>query len=298
MKALKQKTPLSIDGLSRRYGGVPVLYLEAETDRYIYAEIWFRDYQSKVEFTAVDDVRNHAGCKAVVAHVHYQREQGNPAWGLVDRDALMAHNHWDLVWETDDAAYEAAEPFGRYIKATRCWELENYLADGEALEAYSARTDQRSPRASDIVYQDLCKHCDALVPHAAYNAMAHQFENKQLGDGATNDHADRQAMDSHIQTKILSKDGREDRKQAYFDNLGKVDCFIAAYGEAPKRYDGLRRRIHGKALLSRWAKHNQWPGDIGWHIGHLAEEIARSKRIPEELRSFMDTISRRPLEIP
>lgn len=290
MKTLKKKEQLATDGLFRRYGGVPVLYLEAETDRYVYAEVWFRDYQNKIEFTAVDDVRNAAGCAAVVAQVHHQREQGNTAWGLVDRDALMAHNHWDLVWETDDAAYEAAKPLGPYIKATLFWELENYLADGEALEAYSSRSHRRPVRSGDIVYQDLCDHCDALVPHAAYNAMAHQYKKRQLGDGITDSYPHRQAVEQHFQMQLLPG-CQVHEQQAYADNLGKVDGFANAQAMPSQRFDGIKRRIHGKALLSRWAKHNRWSGSVDHHIGHLAEEMTRSNRIPDELRSFVDHIA-------
>lgn len=293
MATLKQQTKLKTDGLTQRYSGVPVLYLESKTDRYIYAEVWFRDHQKSIEFTAVDDACRTAGCKAVIEHVQTQRDQGNPAWGVVDRDALMTHDYWDLVWETDDIRYCAEKPFGSYIKATLLWELESYLADAEVLEAYTARTQLRDKRLTEQVYSELCEHCEALVPHAAYNAMAHEYRKRQLPDGMTDQFSDRQAVETHLQSKMLS-DCTEDEKKAYNVNIKKVDQFANQNGASLQNLESMKRRIHGKALLSRWVKQCKLTGTLSHHIGHLAEELSSRNRIPDELRSFLSDISSQP----
>jgi hypothetical protein len=289
MATLKHQAKLKTDGFTRRYGGVPVLYLEAENDRYIYAEIWFRDRQQEIEFIAVDQVANASGCTTVINHVQNQRAQGNLAWGLVDRDALMAKGEWDLVWETNDATFNASSPFGQYVKATLLWELENYLADMDICEAYLARTGLRTARPVTQVHQEFREHCEALVPHAAYNAMAHQSGKHQAGDGMTNRFANRQAVEDYIQTQIISRHAPNEQT-IYSQNLSRVDQFDHQDGTDQQRFEGLRRRIHGKALLSRLAKQHNLPGAVSHHLGHLAEEMSRANRVPDELKSFLDNV--------
>lgn len=289
MATLKKQTKLNTDGFSRRYGGVPVLYLEAESDRYIYAEIWFRDYQQQIEFVAVEQKTGTSGCTAVIQHVQDQRTQGNPAWGVVDRDSLMAKNHWNLVWETNDATFSTSSPFGPYVKTTLLWELENYLVEAEISETYFARTSLRAIRPLAQVYRELREHCEALIPHAAYNAAAHQNGKPQTGDGLTNQLANRQAVENHIQINMLS-DWTTGEQAIYSQSIGKVEQFDSPSGTDQQRFEGLRRRVHGKALLSRLAKQHGLPGGISSHLGHLAEEISRAERVSDELRTFLDRV--------
>ena len=265
------------------------MYLESESDRYIYAEIWFRDNQQKVEFVAVNQQAGTSGCTAVINHVRNQRAQGNLAWGLVDRDALMAKGEWDLVWETDDVKFSLSTPFGPYVKATLLWELENYLADIDVCEAYLARAKLRVVRPATQIHQEFRAHCEALVPHAAYNAMAHQFGRSQTGDGLTNCFPNRQLVDNHIQSAMLS--GCSSIEQAtYSENINKVDRFDHQSGTDQQRFEGLRRRVHGKALLSRLVTCHSLSGKVCDHLGHLAEEIRRAGRVPDELKSFLNDV--------
>ena len=54
------------------------------------------------------------------------------------------------------------------------------------------------------------------------------------------------------------------------------------------RVDRLLRRVHGKALLMRFAKAHGIPGDMK---GPLANRIKEMARIPQELVSFVEAVA-------
>jgi hypothetical protein len=78
------------DRLVARYGGVPVIYVESDEDRYVFGECWFKDRLSRIEFQPAAAQCGFAGCSAVVQAVGDERAAGNPAWGIVDRDVVMS----------------------------------------------------------------------------------------------------------------------------------------------------------------------------------------------------------------
>jgi hypothetical protein len=58
--------------------------------------------------------------------VNTERNKGITAFGIVDRDALMKEEKWELWWETDEQQFKQAKPFGDYILVLRRWEIENF----------------------------------------------------------------------------------------------------------------------------------------------------------------------------
>jgi len=87
--------------LTARYGGVPVVYVESEDDRYVFGDCWFKDWLARLEFRpAATRCSGFAGCGAVIKAVRDERSAGNLAWGIVDRDTVMKDNLWHLVNET------------------------------------------------------------------------------------------------------------------------------------------------------------------------------------------------------
>ena len=163
------------DKLVNRYGGVPVIYVESDDDYYVYGECWFKDRLSKVEFRPAKSKCATDGCDAVCSAVSTERRAGNPAWGIVDRDMVMSKELWDLVYETDDNAYEQSKPFGINVKVLCRWEMESYLADGEALEHIQASLNRKQQRPLCNVFHELLEHCHILMPHAAINAVLHRY---------------------------------------------------------------------------------------------------------------------------
>lgn len=289
MGAVKNQPGLGVpERLSARYGGVPVIYVEAEEDGYVFGECWFKDRLSQVEFKPASEQCGFSGCTAVMKAVAHERQAGNAAWGIVDRDTVMSQDIWHLVDETDDAVYESAQPFGPEVKVLCRWEMENYLADGEVLEKCRAEIERQPARPTTEVLRELLEHCQALVPHAAINAACHQHRAMGVSDGYTNRRfASRTEVDVGVrQEKLpsLPASAIDD----YLSHMSRVDAFDKPDETPSIRVKSLLRRIHGKALLERFsAAHN-----IRINIkGLLANRIQEMRRVPGELAEFVDRVA-------
>lgn len=289
MGAVKNQHGLGMpDRLSTRYGGVPVIYVESDEDSYVFGECWFKDRLSRVEFKpASDQQQGFSGCTAVVNAVTVERKSGNLAWGIVDRDTVMKDDLWPLVHETDDDAYERAKPFGPEVKALCRWEMENYLANGEALEKCRAESKMQAERPAQIVYEELLDHCQALVPHAAANALFHKYKVRGLKDGFT-ELLSRDDVDSRIRSTQLPRKLPQTPVTEYGQQVANVDAFDIPNADVPQRVNSLLRRVHGKALLARFAKTNNIAGNMK---GQLANRIKEMSLVPEEIAAFVDAVT-------
>ncbi len=277
------------DRLSARYGGVPVIYVESEDDCYVFGECWFKDRLSHVEFRPAAHKCGFSGCSAVVEAVADERGAGNSAWGIVDRDTVMSENLWHLVDETNDAIYQCAQPFGVEIKALCRWEMENYLADGNAMEKCRAEMKMAPPRPSVTVYDELLSHCQVLIPHAAMNAVCHLHRVEGLKDGyARPKHlATREDVDAEIRAGKLTR-LPPSAAADYAQQTARVDAFDLP-GETPRAcVNALLRRVHGKALLARFAAVHSISSDLK---GLLANRISEMALVPAELTSFVDEVT-------
>lgn len=289
MGAIKhQKFIADSNHLTSRYGGVPVIYVESEEDRHVFGDCWFRDRLSRVEFKPASSVANTSGCNGVISAVSEELQAGNAAWGIVDRDTIMAHKLWSLLYETNDSVYESAKPFGAAIKVLCRWEMESYLVDGEALEYFRAGLAKQLPRQLCDVYQELSDHCQALAPHAAINAVLHSNGKSGLGDGYTDRFASRIDVENdihNIQFSRLPSSAPTD----YAQHIGQVDAFDYPQATTEMRVNGLLRRVHGKAVLERFqSAHNIHNVELD---GVLAKRIEEKGRVPSEIANFVDNVT-------
>jgi hypothetical protein len=276
------------DKLATRYGGVPVVYVESEEDNYVYGECWFKDRLSKLEFKAATVKCSTDGCDGVLNAVTMERQAGNPAWGIVDRDIVMGKKMWDLVHETNDDTFERAKPFGKEIKVLCRWEMESYLVDGEALEHIQASLNMKPERPLPDVFQELLDHCFVLIPHAAINAVLQLHKRNGVGDGYTNPFSTDVDVFGHFQKTQIPK-LPESVQADYNRELPLVEAFDSLGASAEVRLIALLRRIHGKALLERF-----------FHVSHriqtdvkglLANRIKEKSRIPEEIEAFVNKVA-------
>lgn len=283
MGAVKNQPGLSApDRMAARYGGVPVIYVEAEEDRYVFGECWFKDRLARMEFRAADSSCGYSGCNAVIEAVTEERSTGNPAWGIVDRDAVMAKDLWNLVHEADDDIFTNTSPFGGHIKVLLRWELENYLVDSRALEKCRAELKMESARDDLLVNTEILGHCEALIPHAAANALLHKHKAKGLSDGYTNRLDSRIDVTVEVTNQVLR--GLALVADEYEQQLRCVDAFDYPEADVGTRVNALLRRIHGKALLKRYTHKERIQHDIK---GQLANRIKEMARIPVELEAFI-----------
>lgn len=292
MGAIKNKNKQGLQTPNRffaRYSGVPVVYVESEEDCYIFGECWFKEQLSRLEFQPVGN--RHAGdattgCKAVIRAVDEERLSGNLAWGIVDRDTVMSEDRWDLVHETDDSRFDEATPFGQFIKVLRRWEVESYLIDGDLLEQYRSELSMTLPRPSSQIWDELLADCQALIPHAALNATYHCYRKSGLADGSTNQFQNRDTVESQLIEKILTSlvEYHPDLRHQYSHHLSQVEAFDTTHSPSELRVHGLLRRVHGKAVLSRFKNRHKIKDDFR---GSLASRIKSVGRVPQELHDFV-----------
>lgn len=296
MGAIKNQKPglKNPERLYARYSGVPVVYVESDEDHYVFGECWFQTQAARIEFRPVSrrDFAGEttAGCHAVIEAVRDERLAGNPAWGIVDRDALFSQCCWNLVHEIDDEAFAHAAPFGSHVKVLLRWEMESYLIDAAAIEKYLGERQLRVPRSNEEGWVDLMADCLALIPHAALNAVRHELNEKGLGDGRTDAMSDRTAVEEQLIEKDLTSLERRHGacRQRYAHFLQAAEYFDRPDGAPRERVISMLRRIHGKAVLSRIQSRHR-TGDIK---GHLAASIRALNRVPDELHEFVDRVIR------
>jgi len=291
MAAIKQQKFIAdSERLGARYSGVPVIYVESEEDRHVFGDCWFRDHLSKVEFKPASSLTPVSGCNGVISAVSEELRAGNAAWGIVDRDILMAHEQWGILYETNDLVYESSKPFGAQIKVLCRWEMESYLVDGEALEYLRASIAKQLPRQPSDVYQELNSHCQALIPHAAANAVFHANKKQGIGDRCYSNSKKfetRSRVENDIQQNQLLRLPATATAD-YSKHLEKVDAFDYPQADAEIRVNGLLRRVHGKAVLERFRSAHKIQTDLD---GLLAKRIEEQNRIPSELTNFINDIA-------
>ncbi len=221
----------------------------------------------------------------MIEAVRQERTSGNSAWGIVDRDAVFSHRRWDLVHEIDDGVFDEANPFGRHVKVLRRWEMESYLIDVACIEKCRAEHKMGGVRSEDEVWAELLVDCRALIPHAALNAVHHEFCEEGVGDGRTNRMANRFDVEAKlIQPALTALAGRHTLcLERYAQYLDSADAFDRSGQPAAVRVASLLRRVHGKAVLSRFESRHGLPNIKG----PLAARIKEAGRVPDELRDFV-----------
>lgn len=279
MGSFKAKAVGSSKDVLVRQKGKPVIYVEGESDKRIFEQYWFVELLEKVSF---DTTPGATGCSAVVRTVADQRIAGLDAYGIVDRDKLMADGKWTLLRETNDGLFDTSWPYPS-IKITKRWELESYLIEPDALEAFLAPAEGgRPPRTRAMVEADLLSHADALVPFAALNQAMHLHSLSAPKDGYT-------ALDERPKVEArIAKEKLVSYPQIsvdYINNIPLIDAFSGSVTHSPRdRLHGLLKIVNGKAMLERVKRRARLRDDITYLI---AKEIKQLRRVPEEIEGFV-----------
>lgn len=274
-------------------GGIKV-FLESAEDVRIFSDHWFSDRQDKLRFVSAEGEQiGGGGCKVVINKVEEANKQDILAYGIVDRDVLLADAKLDLFWETDDAIFHAAKPYGDKIHVLHRWELENYLLRPEAFAEEIAKRVSRSP-ASTVSAETFLEQADDLVQLTALTTclVTNGKSQPKTGFGI-------QSSGSALVGEIDSflKNQFEDASHDFKDDVEKLRIFDCLAATPEQRWERLSRILDGKKSLMRLCKYLSDNLKIAsirpWEEmrGCLANIIASRQTIDFELLELVDNIT-------
>lgn len=292
MGSFKQLPASIVD--SKYEGGVKV-YLESEEDVRIFSDHWFSSYQDKIRFeSAEQQARGGGGCCAVIRQVEEASHSNMPAYGIVDRDILLADGRHDLFWEIDDTKFHAAQPYTDRVHVLCRWELENYLLKPEAISAVVALRKSRPP-IPHVTSESLLVFEEDLVNVTALTTFM-----VAQNQGSPNPGFGQQSFGDALKEEITSHLGKAVPGKSYDDLAGdrkKIKAFSEDRDDAAQRWDRLARIFDGKKALSRICSGLGKDHGIGslkpWEEirGSLADKIASMKLIDKELSELIERFS-------
>ncbi|WP_186132747.1 hypothetical protein [Burkholderia gladioli] len=157
--------------------GLVRIVLEGDTDVTLFRRYWFSDRQDVFEFVDANSVIGAAGCTGVASAVATFRDQGIPAFGIVDRDTHFRQKNWDQLFDLDANSLNP-DPITTHLYVASRWEVEAYLLEADQRLSDWVSAQHRHPpgpehlclRAVEIVLQA----CDSLLSAAAYFASNHE----------------------------------------------------------------------------------------------------------------------------
>lgn len=103
------------------------IFFEAPSDAFLFKDYWFSELADRISFepASEEDVES-GGCNAVKQKVtsHNNQHRTEKAFGIVDRDSLLATNP-DLFYQADDSVFYQHN-FINNIYTLNRWEIESY----------------------------------------------------------------------------------------------------------------------------------------------------------------------------
>jgi len=280
-------------------GGIKV-FLESAEDVRIFSEHWFSHKQDKLRFISAEGEQSGGGgCNAVITKVGEASSQNIRAYGIVDRDVLLADAKFDLFWETDDVKFHAEQPYGENIHVLGRWELENYLLQPEAFAYEVSRRISRSP-VPDISAAIFLEQADDIVQVTALTTylVANSQTSPNTGFGTDT------ASSSDLARKIndhLKKKFPPPASPDISQDIEKIKAFDQSGATPAERWERLSRILDGKKSLMRLCRYISTSLSLS-SVGHweemrgcLANVIASKESIAPELISLIDDIGSKAL---
>lgn len=282
-------------------GGVKV-FLESAEDVRIFSEHWFSHKQDKLRFVSAEGEQSGGGgggCNAVIIKVGEANKQNIQAYGIVDRDVLLADAKFDLFWETDDDIFHTAKPYGENIHVLRRWELENYLLQPEAFAYEVSRRISRSP-VPDISAEIFLTQAYEIVQVTALTTylVAHCQKSPKTAFGTDVNSSAELSMkiNDHLKKKFPPPASPD-----ISDDIEKIKAFDQNDATPVERWERLSRILDGKKSLMRLCRYISISLSLNsvdhWEEmrGCLAIVIASKGRIAPELVSLIDDIGSKAL---
>lgn len=261
--------------------GLPRIVLEGKDDVRLFKQYWFTGYMDRVDFVEASELVAGSGCTAVAAAVVKSRtEDSIPAYGLVDRDWLFRNRHWDHLFATKDADFEAATTTDAFY-TTRRWEIEAYLLEPDLI-ASVVRSFTRTPHRSEAecsaalgqALQELQQMLHAQRMYVAFHVA---------GVGLPPQHFVHKLADELEAAceEALGHLADEGGQAAAAIVAPLVQAVVGASPiSPPERWTWFLRFVDTKRLMARLDKRFGTVGDVRWF---LAEIMQVGDRRPAEL---------------
>lgn len=282
--------------IAERYKGMgaTTVYLESSDDEYLIGTKWFSRLKDRVHFVSVSvpETRGDGGCQQVLRRVEEAHDQGLTAYGIVDRDVLLADPNFQesLWWEVDDTVFAATKPYGETIFVLHRWELENYLLRPEALEQLHKDKFRNVPPSlsPQEIAELLIENEKDFIAVSLFSTLHHacQIPGKNQ---ANLRHSQNQTGDN-LQKNVKKETECNDAQFA--DHEAKILQFAEAETDALTRWDRLGRLLDGKRISHRIEKllfEEQFT--IEAEMGILAAFIANLGLIDPGLTSWLNSVA-------
>jgi len=273
------------------------VFLESAEDVRIFNDHWFSDKQDKLKFVSAEgDQFGGGGCRVVIARVEEEASQDIKVHGIVDRDVLLSDtdaSNNDLFWETDDAIFHAAKPYGDNIHVLRRWELENYLLQPEAFTAVASVRISRPP-IPVISVETFLDYAEDIVQVTALTTflVSKGKKSPNPGFGIQSSGSDlTKEINNYLKNHLA--EGNHDMS----NHVEKIRTFEQSDSNPEERWKSLSRILDGKKSLMRLCRYLSESLQIEsirpWEEmrGCLADTIASKQKIDPELSELIERIA-------
>lgn len=279
--------------IAGHYDGRVRVYLESQEDVFFFKERWFLDVGETLLFIGSDEEKvsekGGGGCRAVIRQVAKDQKSGLNAHGIVDRDILLSKRRFDLFFDQDMKDYSSL--FGPEIIVLKCWEMENYLLDPEAMEIFLADYEKRSVRGKQVILEEMFKFIDTILELMSANLVLHNHDEKGFSPlfeiQSKTDLELRSKVKEFLEQKLsgISRENSIQEQNDFRDRFCKIIQQITTRNEAD--WNSVRYILDGKMFLKRFfysysVKHDPGP--------FLATWIKNNNRISQELVDHIERL--------
>lgn len=275
-----------------QYTGGIKIYLESQADVTIISNKWFPHIEKeKYSFESAEgDEKGGGGCQAVIQKVQQARQDNIEAYGIVDRDTLLADpQQQQLFWQTDDQAFVNSKPYGEFIHVLRRWEIENYLLDPRALAKliYNKNIENRQPIDVQDIAQDLINNEDDFIAVTLLSTMTVPNGKSSREDGFGQHKAGDDLRRECIEKSLNCTDEEFDAGCAQIKQFAQDDNDpISRWDKLSRLLDGKRVFAHIGSALTQLKKSNAMD-----ERGQLADIIKNNGWVDDEFKVFFQRIA-------
>jgi hypothetical protein len=271
--------------------GLVRVVLEGQDDAKLFKTYWFTDYQARFEFIAADQIPGAAGGSAgVLTAVNLSRDQGIPAYGIIDRDTLFRTKCWAGLYELDAAALQH-HALDADVYTTQFWEVEAYVLEEQRLRDWVEGNYVPPPASAQIcatVLDKTLQECELLLKASPFFAALHvSGRTLQAGYFAGQTHLailtacgeQLAEIDWHHQVIAVIVEERVDAVAAAAPaDPGDRLAWFLRYVDTKRLFVRLRSALNLNGTASHW---------------QLAVAMKRSGHRPQELQDYLDQLDAR-----